>query len=161
MSEAEIEVIQTERFGEIRIPRKEIVHFPEGLLGFAERKRYVFVQEAAYTPFLWLQSADDPHLCFVVVDPLEFMPDYLVEVKPSEVSALELGNLEKARVLVMVVVREDPSQITANLQGPLIINPETGTGKQVVLLTDKYHTRHYILQEAERHNAGLEERKGN
>jgi len=161
MSEAEIEVIHTERFGEIRVPRKEVVFFPEGLLGFAERKRFVFVQEAAYTPFLWLQSADDPYLCFVVVDPLEFMPDYLVEVKPSEVSVLELSNLEQARVLVMVVVREDPSQITANLQGPLIINPEIGIGKQVVLLTDRYHTRHYILQEAERYSADLEERKGN
>jgi flagellar assembly factor FliW len=161
MSEADIEIIPTERFGEIRIPRKEIVHFPEGLLGFAERKHFIYVQEAAYAPFLWMQSVDDPRLCFVVVDPLEFMPDYSVEVKPSEINGLELSHLEQARVLVMVVVREDPSQITANLQGPLIINPATCTGKQVVLLTDRYHTRHYILQEADRHGAELEERKGN
>ncbi len=161
MSDTDIEVIKTERFGEIRIPSKEVVNFPEGLLGFAERKRYVFIQEAAYTPFLWMQSADDPYLCFVVVDPLEFMPDYMVEVKPSEVSTLELEKLDQARVLVTVVVREDPNQITANLQGPLIINPVTGIGKQVVLLTDRYHTRHYILQEADNHSAELEERKGN
>lgn len=161
MAEVEIEVIHTERFGEIRIPRNEVVTFPEGLLGFAERKRYVLIQEAAYAPFIWLQSADDPRLCFVVVDPLEFMPDYKVEVKTSEVSILELSNLEKARVLVMVVVREDPNQITANLQGPLIINPETSAGKQVVLLTDRYHTRHYILQEAQSHGVDVGEEEGN
>jgi len=70
-------------------------------------------------------------------------------VKPAEVKSLELDDIEKARVLVIVVVRDDPEQITANLQGPLIVNPDKGIGKQIVLLTDRYHTRHYILREAE------------
>jgi flagellar assembly factor FliW len=142
-------VIQTERFGELTVPETDILHFPEGLLGFGDRKEFILVQEAAYAPFLWLQSADDPHLSFVVVDPLTFVPDYKVEVKPAEVKSLELEDIDKARVLVIVVVRDDPDQITANLQGPLIINPEKGTGKQIVLLNDRYHTRHYILREAE------------
>lgn len=147
-------VLQTERFGELTVPENELLHFPEGLLGFGDRKEFVLVQEAAYAPFLWLQSADDPHLSFVVVDPLTFVPDYKVEVKPAEVKSLELEDLDKARVLVIVVVRDDPDQITANLQGPLIINPEKGMGKQVVLLTDRYHTRHYILKEAEKASGG-------
>jgi flagellar assembly factor FliW len=146
---SEIESIQTERFGEIRVPKAEILHFPEGLLGFADCKDFVLVQEAAYAPFIWLQSAQDPHLAFVVVDPLEFVPDYRVEIKPSEVSSLDLADIEKAKILVIVVVREDPDQITANLQGPLVINVERCLGKQVVLLTERYHTRHFILQEAE------------
>ncbi|MCA9410750.1 MAG: flagellar assembly protein FliW [Candidatus Omnitrophica bacterium] len=145
-------VIQTERFGELSVPETDILHFPEGLLGFGDRKEFVLVQEAAYAPFLWLQSADDPHLSFVVVDPLTFVPDYKVEVKPAEVKSLDLDDIEKARVLVIVVVRDDPEQITANLQGPLIINPDKGMGKQIVLLSDRYHTRHYILREAEASN---------
>ena len=142
-------VIQTERFRELSVPESDVLHFPEGILGFGDRKEFVLVQEAAYAPFLWLQSADDPHLSFVVVDPLTFVPDYKVEVKPAEVKSLDLEDIEKARVLVIVVVRDDPDQITANLQGPLIVNPEKGVGKQIVLLNDRYHTRHYILREAE------------
>jgi len=139
--------IQTERFGELNVPKEEIIEFPEGLLGFAEQKNYVLVQEAAYEPFLWLQSTDDPHLSFVVVDPVAFLPDYRVEIKPSEVESLELTSVDEAKVLVIVVVRDQPEDITANLQGPLVINTEKCFGKQVVLLTDRYSTRHYILQE--------------
>ncbi len=145
-------VIQTERFGELSVPETDVLHFPEGILGFGDRKEFVLVQEAAYAPFLWLQSVDDPHLSFVVVDPLTFVPDYKVEVKPAEVKSLDLDDIEKARVLVIVVVRDDPDQITANLQGPLIVNPEKSVGKQIVLLNDRYHTRHYILREAEESN---------
>lgn len=143
----DLQTIQTERFGEIRVPKGEIIEFPEGLLGFAEQKNYVLVQEGAYEPFLWLQSTDDPHLSFVVVDPLAFLPDYKVEIKPSEIESLELASVDEAKVLVIVVVRDRPEDITANLQGPLVVNPEKCLGKQVVLLTDRYSTRHYILQE--------------
>lgn len=149
MSEVEAVTIQTERFGEIRAPKNEVLHFAEGLVGFAEHKNFVLVQEAAYSPFLWLQSADDPHLSFVVVDPLEFMPEYRVEIKPSEIASLDLEGLDKAKVLVIVVVRENPEEITANLQGPLVLNLEKCLGKQVVLLSDRYHTRHRILDEIE------------
>jgi len=140
--------IQTERFDEIRVRPNEILFFPEGLLGFADRKRFVLVHEGAYAPFLWLQSTEDPCLCFVVVDPLTFAPDYRVEIKQSEIESLQLLSVDRAKVLAIVVVRENPEDITANLQGPLVINPEKGLGKQVVLLTDKYHTRHPILREA-------------
>ncbi len=149
MSEVEAVKIQTERFGEIRAPRNEILHFAEGLVGFADHKEFVLVQEAAYAPFLWLQSANDPHLSFVVVDPVEFMPEYRVEIKPSEIASLELESLDSAKVLVIVVVRESPEEITANLQGPLVLNLEKCLGKQVVLLSDRYHTRHRILDEAQ------------
>ena len=151
---SELVTIQSERFGEIRVPPNEVLTFPDGLLGFSDKKIFVLVQEAAYAPFLWLQSAEDPRLCFVVVDPLTFMPDYRVEIKPSDVEPLQLASLDRARVLVIVVVRENPEEITGNLQGPLVINPENGLGKQVVLLTDRYHTRHRILQEAGEESAG-------
>lgn len=145
--------IPTERFGELRVPENEILTFPEGLLGFADCKQFVLVQESAFAPFIWLQSTDDPHLCFVVIDPQEFMSDYRVEIKPVELAGIELADMEKARVLVIVVVREDPEQITANLQGPIILNSEKALGKQVVLLTDRYHTRHSILAEMEKRQA--------
>jgi flagellar assembly factor FliW len=144
-------IIHTERFGEISIPENEVIFFTEGLLGFCDFKHYILIQEAAYEPFLWLQSVEDPALTFVIVDPSLFVPDYRVEIKQSELSALELKGLEDARVMVIVVLREDPSLITANLQGPIIINPLKSLGKQIVLLTDKYHTRHSIMKELEEH----------
>ena len=153
--------VQTERFGEIRVPAGEVFSFPDGLLGFADKKRFVIVQEAAYEPFLWLQSADDPNLCFVVVDPTTFMEDYRIEIKPSEIESIDLASVEEARVLVIVVVRENPEDITANLQGPLVLNAKKGVGKQVVLLTDRYHTRHYILRETGTPSSGAAGEKAN
>lgn len=139
--------VDTERFGQLQVPENEILFFPEGLLGFADRKRFVLIQDPTYEPFLWLQSTEDAHLCFVVVDPMLFLPEYRVEVKPSEIASLNLESADQARVLVIVVVRDKPEDISANLQGPLVIHPTQNLGKQIVLLTDKYHTRHYIMRE--------------
>jgi flagellar assembly factor FliW len=37
--------------------------------------------------------------------------------------------------------------MTANLQGPLIINPDTRMGKQAILTDDRWKTKHDIMAE--------------
>ncbi len=37
--------------------------------------------------------------------------------------------------------------MTANLVAPVVINPQNGIGKQFVLTSMEYDTRHYLLPE--------------
>ena len=85
--------VKTTRFGPIEVDQQRIIVFPEGLLGFPENKKYVLLQTNDEGNFFWLQSAEIPELAFVVCDPLLFVPDYQVPVKPEEFSIIELNDL--------------------------------------------------------------------
>jgi flagellar assembly factor FliW len=135
----------TTRFGDLEVRDEDVIQVPEGILGFGSDKRYVLLEDPQQEPFLWFQSLDDPQLAFVLVDPHLFFPDYQVAISREEIADLELKDASEARILVVLVVSEDPGKITANLKGPLVLNPRTRQAKQVVLLDEQYGTRHPLL----------------
>lgn len=137
--------IQTTRFGELEIDSKDMITFPRGILGFEGLTRYCLIRPESNLPFGYLQSLDDPDLTFVVVDPQSFWPDYRVEVEPPEVADLEISNPEDVAVLAIVTIPQDARKMTANLQGPLLINTANRKAKQVVLSGDRYTTRHRLF----------------
>ncbi|HHW13569.1 MAG TPA: flagellar assembly protein FliW [Firmicutes bacterium] len=139
--------VKSTRFGQFEVPEEKVLTFPDGLLGFEASKRFVILDHAPETPFKWLQSVDDPDLAFVIINPAEFMPDYAVELGRDDVVKLGLKDASEAAVYVVVVIPEDPSAMTANLQGPLVVNAERRLGRQVVLADGRYRTRHPILAE--------------
>lgn len=136
---------RTTRFGEIEVREDEVIEVPEGLLGFGNQRRYILLEDPEQNPFLWFQSLDDPALAFVLVDPALFFPSYRVAVPREEIANLKLTDVAEARILVVVVVAADPGRITANLKGPLILNPRTRRAKQVVLMEEDYQTQHPLL----------------
>lgn len=139
--------IKTLRFGELEIAESDIVTIDDGLLGFPGLHRYVLISDPEQAPFLWLQCADGPDLAFVVVDPLIFFPGYQVTAKAEDLQSLGLEDTGKATILTIVVIPLNPMDITTNLRGPLIINPENNKAKQLVLIDDRYHTKHYLLRD--------------
>ena len=51
-------------------------------------------------------------------------------------------------VLCLVVIPDDPSQMTANLMGPLVMNADKRLGKQVVLHDSSHSPRARLLPDA-------------
>jgi flagellar assembly factor FliW len=47
----------------------------------------------------------------------------------------------------IVTIPEDHKKMSANLQGPVIINREKRIGKQFISTNPDWKTRHYILDE--------------
>lgn len=135
----------TVRFGEIEVAEDKIITMTEGLLGFANITRYVILDHAPGSPFHWLQAVDDPEVAFIIIDPLCFKPDYKVAVAAGELSDLKLERMEDAVVCAIVTVPDDPNEMTANLQGPLVINADKRLAKQVVLYDGPYTTKHKIF----------------
>ena len=142
--------IKTTRFGEIEIPDKDLITMPQGIIGFQELKRYVILDHEKDSPFKWLQSIDDGSIAFVLINPLTFKPDYEVEVSESEIKELELESEEDAVISVIVTIPSNPKNMTANLKGPLIFNLKNRRGKQIVLMDQKYTTRHNIMEEVKK-----------
>ncbi len=140
----------TSRFGEIEIEENEIIEFPEGILGFEELKKYIIIKMDENTSFVWLQSIDEPALAFVIINPYEFRDEYEIELSQEDVALLKLKNPEEAQIYAIVVVPHgEPAKISANLQGPVVVNKELRIGKQIVLKNSKYGVKHYILKEME------------
>ena len=59
------------------------------LFGFDDRVRFIVVSLKRQEPFKWLQSLEDPDLAFLIIDPLYFKPDYVVEVNPDDLVVLK------------------------------------------------------------------------
>ena len=137
--------IATTRFGEIEVREEDIVAFPRGLIGFPQAQRYVLLDHPGGGPFRWLQSTDSPPTAFVVTDPLLFFPEYRVPVSPDELREIHIAEPGDGVVVVILVVPRDPYGITANLQGPVVINTVARLGVQLVLNVPEYGTKHPIF----------------
>lgn len=101
------------------------------LVGFERSPEYHLISRPSEEPFLRLQSMSDPRLEFLVVEPHHVHPDYEPDVNPRDVAYLALGHDVDALVLNVVTIHS-PGRVTANLRGPIVINRQTGRGRQVI-----------------------------
>jgi len=137
--------IKTTRFGELSIDEKRVIQFPEGLLGFPAQKDYVILEHKPESPFFWLQSLTDADLAFVVINPFLVKKDYLKDLPSAEKRIFEGLEEGKVTVLALVTIRQgNVTPITMNLMGPLVIDTETRTGKQIILATSCYTCKHPV-----------------
>jgi flagellar assembly factor FliW len=139
--------VRTTRFGVIDIAEDRVITFPEGLLGFSDRKQFCLLQPGDDACFFWLQCLEDPNLAFVVTDPTFFEQDYSVPIRPEQMSGLKIQKLEDAQVFV--IVNKIDEQLTGNFQGPLIINTLDKLGEQIILSDKRWTTRHPLMRVAE------------
>lgn len=136
--------IKTTRFGVVEIADDKVMNFAQGLLGFPDHRRYCLLEPGEDACFFWLQSVDEPALAFVVTDPALFFKDYEVPIRPEQADNLAIEKIEDAQVFV--IVNKVGNVLTANLQGPLLINTINLAGQQLVLADKRWSTRHTIMQ---------------
>ena len=101
--------IQSSRFGWLSVDDDRVITFPRGLLGFPDHSRFALLPASGSAAaaggagddgcFYWLQSADDPALAFVVVDPAAFFKDYAVPVREDTAADLRDGRRQRRRRL--------------------------------------------------------------
>jgi flagellar assembly factor FliW len=137
--------ISSARMGEVEIDKRDIIVIPDGIIGFPDFTRFVELPFMEGTPLRLLQSLEARELAFFVIDPLLFMADYKVSVSSADLLAIQSETSEGLRILTIVTIPEDPYDMTANLQGPLVVNPATRFATQVVNHDKDYTTKHRIL----------------
>src|SRR5579862_6527297 len=114
------------------------VTFRDGLIGQPDWKRFVLIMEdAEELPVAMLQSLDDPDCTMLVADPTMVEPSYTVPLSAEDRAALSLGK-DGQPVLYCTLSVSPEGMISANLLGPLAINPITRVGRQIVLFDTKY-----------------------
>ncbi len=144
-------ILETKHFGQIEISEENILNFEEGILGFEEVRSFGLISnDDPESPFRWIQAIENPELAFAIVDPFVVKKDYDFELSEEYVNALEIKEPSQVAVYSIVVVPEDLEKISMNLKAPIVINKDNKKAAQVILQTDKYTVRHYIMDELQK-----------
>ncbi len=121
--------IPTTRFGDLLVERSRIISVRGGLRGFPDSSEYTLLGSPEDPNFFWLQSLQNPGLAFVVTDPAYFFEDYGVYGFQKALQEIGLKRVEDAQVLV--VLNKIDGSLTANLEEPILVNPDNMKAVQV------------------------------
>jgi flagellar assembly factor FliW len=129
------------RFGEIEYQPENLLHFPEGLIGFENLRDFIVMPNEKEGPLFWIQSVDDPQIAFVMTDPSNFFPEYNVVATPAERAKLGIGEQDEVYSLSVVTVPPD-RKITLNLMAPVLYASSSNRALQTIMEKGPYTTRH-------------------
>lgn len=143
-------LIQTSRFGPVNLQNEDIIDFPEGILGFNDLRKFVLLDDPNDEIFAWLQSCEVAQIAFPVLEPELFSQNYSVSLTKHDIESLGLvaktGQEPRVRSFSIITIPEDPTQMTANLKAPVVINIEKRMARQVVLQDNNLAIREPIFQ---------------
>ena len=138
--------VNSKPYGVIEVDERQKIHFPFGILGFEHLKWYVLL-DAQQPPFYWLQSIESSETAFVLIDPLFFRPDYGLDVAEEDLHEIGIQERDGIITFAIVTIPQNQELMTANLQGPIIIDPKLHVGRQSISLNPAWKVRHYIREE--------------
>ena len=124
-----------------------MITFPGGLIGFPELTSFQLMEPMDAYPLKFLQPLDRQDIHFVCIDIAAIKNDYQVSLSDEDAQALAIEEIADAMVLALIVVPEDPRQMTANLAGPILINLKTRQGRQIVLNTEIYDLKYPVFSD--------------
>ncbi len=129
--------IKTRDFGEIEIEESKVFSFPNGIFAFEEHTRFALISPLGENVYpMWLQSLNDPALCFIVFDPSIIDDSYIVTLNQSEKKLLETDDDTAIRTLAIARVPEDYRKTTVNMKSPIVINADKNIATQIILPHD-------------------------
>ncbi|MFZ5775702.1 MAG: flagellar assembly protein FliW [Thermodesulfobacteriota bacterium] len=131
--------VQTTRFGTLTVQPDKIITMTAPFLGFPGSRHFMLRPHSEESPFMWLQSLDEPALAFVVIPAAVLAPQYRPVV--PEIVREELGGTPGGQMdilLILTIPKENPQGMTANLLGPLVINADSRLARQVLQDPTRY-----------------------
>ena len=126
-------VIKTSRFDLVEFKIEDVLTFPEGLLGFKDLREFVLLDDPNDDIFAWLQSCELPNVAFPVLEPEIFGHKYNISLNRTDLEALKLTAAEAPSFFNIITIPDDPTQMTANIKAPIVINLKGRLARQCVL----------------------------
>jgi flagellar assembly factor FliW len=127
-------------FGEITYDPEKTIDFPEGLAGFEHLRKFVVLPVKKGDVLFCIQSVEDAHVAFLLVNPALFFPDYSITAGPEDLKKLGISSDGQYFVMTTITFHKN-NTATLNLLAPIIYTPETDRALQVVLDGSGYSTQ--------------------
>jgi len=139
------ERIESTNFGAITFKSEDVLEVPDGMLGFSQLSRFLLIESEDFEPFRFLQSIDEPVICFTLIDPLLVDEAYRLELTSEDQQKLGLDKPDQGLVYSVVTLAENPQGATVNLYAPLVINTLNMRGSQVILFNSNYSVNQPLM----------------
>ncbi len=134
--------VKTRDFGEVEVNTEDIISFEQKIFGFDRYTDFIMLYDDEFNgEYAWLQSVEEPELCFIIANPELLIKDYDPCYPPEVKSVLGSGTYEK---WLIMVVKESIEDSTVNLKSPIIVNFEKHKAMQVIL-EDEYPVRYRLF----------------
>lgn len=137
--------IMTKAKGKMDISEENLLTIPEGLFGFEEYTKFALI-DSDYEPFIWLQSTENPNLAFLIVDPFLISSIYETDIDDDTLAKIGITKPEDIIIMTIVTVPNNGAPITANFQGPIVINKKNHQCMQVILNDNRWSTKVNIIE---------------
>ena len=126
---------ETKYFGTVSYEAGAAVEFPAGLPGFEDCRRFLPIEEAARLPLIFMQSLEQPGLCFLTLHVGAIDPGYRLKMSAEDMASVGFDQPPGTAVdmVCLAVMSVDYARApTVNLLAPIVVNPRTGRAVQSV-----------------------------
>lgn len=138
--------VETAWLGDVEVSKDDIFRFESGLPGFELLREFVLINVAQDFDIKMLQSLERREVSFLVSSPFLFYPDYEFELPEPVQQELRVESEEGLIIFGILTVPNELASATINLLAPVILNRHSGLGKQYILRSNEYNSRHPLLQ---------------
>ncbi len=137
-------IIETRDFGVLELHPEAIYQFPQGLYGFDSSTEFaLFVKTVDEIDLLYLQSTQDPNLCFFVFEPHDFFPDFEPALSKEDLSDMAVSTPEDLIFLSVATIPASVREMSLNIKSPIVLNPRAQRGMQIILQNTDYQVRYH------------------
>ena len=135
------------KFGTLQFVEDQVITFNRGLLGFCDYHRYILLSRPETAPLSVLQCVDQPELAFLVAAPANPINGLNLGRLNATLQELKARSPEDLQMFVTFTIPPGrPTEATANFSSPILINPRTKLGKQLLLESQKNSRQQQILE---------------
>lgn len=120
------------------------IFFKKGLPGFNELREFSIRDLESNPKFKIMQSQEQ--ISFVTVSPFEIYNDYEIDLNDETIKELEIKNPNDVLVLSILTLGKTLNESTMNLKAPIVINIKNNSGKQMILQSENYETKHPLIR---------------
>ena len=122
-----------------------VIDFVAPMPGFPDDRHFVLVRVDESGLLYALTSMESPGLRFLVVPPAPFFPDYAPEIDDDTITALAVSDPANLLILLVVTTGDRPSDVTANLMAPIVVDQATRRAVQLVLTRSGMPVRERLM----------------
>lgn len=132
------------RFGAFDADARALVSFPAGLPGFEQCRQFAILSSSDAAPLQCLHAVGGPPASFLALDPRLVLPEYRCVLGVTDRTRLSVGDDVSALLWLSLLIVTEQGTAFANLRAPVVINPATMTGFQVMPQDSVYPLRHPV-----------------
>ena len=132
------------QFGSFDADARALVSFPVGLPGFEQCRQFAVLYSAEAAPLQCLHAVDGPPASFLALDPRLVLPEYRCSLGAADRARLSVGDDVTRLLWLSLLTVNEQGDAFVNLRAPIVVNPATMTGYQVMPQDSVYPLRHPV-----------------